>query len=91
MFDPATAEPPRSVAPAPRPPLTMTPLEVERLLPLAIQDLLEASRCPTPYPPNPVKKAEFLAGHRRRAEARLSRVCDLYMARLEFELELAGA
>lgn len=75
----------------PEPPpagLMMAPIEVERLLPLAIQDLLEEALKPTPRG-NPAKLDEWEATHRRIAERKLARVGELYRAHLDFKIEVA--
>jgi hypothetical protein len=69
-------------------PLVMSPLEIERLLPLAIQDLLDQANIPyNRY--NPAKFSEWEAQQRCYAEAILTRVCELYRAHIDFKLEMA--
>lgn len=74
---------------SPPSPLVMSPGELERLLPLAIDDLKATlAHSFWPYPSdNPAKVDEWEARNRRRFEAVLFRVNQLYAAWLNNRLE----
>jgi len=74
-------------------PLTLTSNEIERLLPLAAKDVLDEviSSAAHMYPPNPVKRDEYLAHERRRCERKIERFHALALAWLDTKMEIISS
>lgn len=73
--------------------LSLSQNEIRRLLPGAIEDVMEEITGPNAqrYPPNPAKREEYLAHERKRFERKVERLNALLLASLEYKMEIISA